>query len=55
MEGLSSLSRFTARQERFLNDIFTNRSKDIFSGVSMMLFVFDVASDQQEVSSIRCK
>ena len=42
-------SGFTDRQERFLNDIFTNRSKDIFSGVSMMLFVFDVASDQQEV------
>lgn len=44
-------SGFTDRQERFLNDIFTNRSKDIFSGVSMMLFVFDVASDQQEVFS----
>lgn len=43
---------FTDRQERFLNDIFTNRSKDIFSGVSMMLFVFDVASDQQEVPPV---
>ena len=49
MEGVLQWSGFTDRQERFLNDIFTNRSKDIFSGVSMMLFVFDVASDQQEV------
>lgn len=36
-------------QERFLNDLFTKKSKDVFSDVSMMLFVFDVASEQYEV------
>ena len=37
-------------QERFLNETFTTKSKDIFSDVSMMLFVFDVASEQYAVS-----
>lgn len=37
------------RQERFLNETFTTKSKDIFSDVSMMLFVFDVASEQTAV------
>ncbi|KNB45593.1 hypothetical protein JH06_1809 [Blastocystis sp. subtype 4] len=36
-------------QERFLNDLFTKKSKDVFSDVSMMLFVFDVASEQYEM------
>jgi len=34
-----------------LNETFTTKSKDVFSDVSMMLFVFDVASEQQEVIS----
>ncbi|KAK8833212.1 hypothetical protein WA577_002826 [Blastocystis sp. JDR] len=37
-------------QERFLNETFTTKSKDIFSDVSMMLFVFDVASEQTAVT-----
>ena len=36
-------------QERFLNDIFSKKSKDVFSDVNMMLFVFDVASKAYEV------
>lgn len=36
-------------QERFLNETFTTKSKEIFSDVSMMLFVFDVASQQVDV------
>ena len=40
----------THSQERFLNETFTTKSKDIFSDVSMMLFVFDVASEQYAVS-----
>ena len=42
----------THSQERFLNETFTTKSKDIFSDVSMMLFVFDVASEQYAVSNV---
>lgn len=36
-----------------MNETFTTKSKDIFSDVSMMLFVFDVASEQYAVSPVK--
>ena len=44
----------TCSQERFLNDIFSKKSKDVFSDVNMMLFVFDVASKAYEVR-VKCQ
>ena len=49
MEGVYDVLNLICSQERFLNDLFTKKSKDVFSAVSMMLFVFDVASEQYEV------
>ena len=51
--GCALLASLRTRQERFLNETFTTKSKDIFSDVSMMLFVFDVASEQTAVVPAR--
>ena len=51
MEGSILNAYMICSQERFLNDIFSKKSKDVFSDVNMMLFVFDVASKAYEVSS----
>ena len=51
--GCVQLPCIKRRQERFLNETFTTKSKDIFSDVSMMLFVFDVASEQTAVAAAK--
>ena len=49
MEGWFLNGYIICSQERFLNDIFSKKSKDVFSDVNMKLFVFDVASKAYEV------